>query len=311
MRDGIKEYVADGCRPLDLTAFLRSDSLDAILGLCALSVGQDMPLCSRYDCFVALCRMMPMMDGHDEQARIRAILAKCFGIECDLSLQTADEVWKRGAEVLLFNSHIPTVTTDDIAHFYKTAPHSLPEASELPHLPSDLFLRDACSMDQWERALLAWADAYAPSGFCVTLDTDFGFHAPNPYHVRQAFDTQARTRAQTDMLLAQSLRILSPVLQKQGGELRILVHCCGEDATGLLSYLEKHVGLPRVTWTADADAARGQLLTFSLREHLALIRPVILLSTDCRSEELAGEIAAYARRFPVGLLSVMRDKRND
>ena len=304
MRDGRKEYVADGYGPLDLTALLQSDSVDAIIGLCALSVGRDMPLGSRYDRFLALCRMMPMMNGHDEQARIRAILAKGFGIECDLSMQTADEVWMKTADILLFCPCIPTVTADDIAQFYTSAPHSLPAASELPHLPTNLFLGDASSLEQWEPAILAWADAHAPNGFCVTLDANFDFCAPNPYHVRLALGASVRTRDCVDMLMAQSLRILSPVLQERGGELRILADCRGEAVTGLLSYLEKHVGLPRVRWSTASEQTRECLLDFSLRPHECLISPAL----RCSGQDVSrGEIDLYSRRFPAGLLVMTVD----
>ena len=288
----------------DLTELWQNDAQEALLNLYAVTVGVGKPLFSDYDRFCALCHLMPLMHGHAEAARCHAILRETFGIDERICPQSCDKIWRLTSEALLMQprslADVYAADKNDSATERRVL-----YTTDLP-TPDVRLLIDAWrDLQSWEGEINLWLDKAGQNGACVTLETDFSYVKPDPYHVRLALQSTERSKTEQALLTAQLLRILCIDLRACGGCLQLDVKKCGNDAVALLSYLENSVGLPEIMWSTDDARERELLLAFSLQRHDRAVLPVLRPKREWTTQHLNAEITNYATRFPVGLLKII------
>ena len=283
----------------NLTELWENEAQRGLLALYSASVGRDRPLYSYFDRFFALCEMLTYADGHDEQARCRKILSEELRIDWEPTPQNADRIWMLSAERLLLEPRAPLSQAFEIGAYRKAPTLDLAVTAASTRVPDCFWEGEAQSIAQWQNGLRAWLDATDSCSVSVTLPDAFLFFSPNPYSVKCALAKACRTSDERYLLMAQTLRELSPILQSREGGLHLWVGDCGEAAVKLLSYLEKSVGLPSVTWSTASGRSRESLLDYSVLPHRRLISPVLRVSDRGALEE---EIGRYSKRFPSGLL---------
>ena len=267
----------------NVTELLYDNAWQALLNLYTATIGAGRELFSDYDRFLAVCEMMPLMQGHDERARCESILA--------LTPQSAPEIWRRVADWLLVHPCPP------IGAGMQTIVPKWQTDAFLPYIPS----APTVSADRFlARDVLAWQMEIAEmletctGGVRVVLPKGFCFCNPDRYHVGVAL--KQRGEADADLLTAQLIRVLCIELQKTDCALQLTVNCDACEAVALLSSFERTVGLPSVYWTCRADC--GALLNFSMQAHKHAVLPLLCGEDD----EVQKTAKAYAREFPIGLI---------
>ena len=292
----------------NLTELWEGEAQRELLALYAASVGRGRPLYSDFDRFLALCEILTFADGHDEQARCRKILAEDLGIDSEPTPENAGQIWKRSAEQLLLKPRAPIEKVFDTSAYRKSQALDLPMAAASIGIPTRFWAGEAESIAQWQNDLREWQGAQDMDVVSVSLSDDFVFVSPNPYSVKRALASSNRTAGERDLLMAQTLRELSPLLQSREGGLRLWVGDCGDEAVKLLSYMEKSVGLPSVTWSTASPSSHEALLDYSVLPHRRLISPLLHISDRGAQKE---EIERYSKRFPSGLLMLTDEFRKE
>lgn len=287
----------------NLTELWWNEEQAALMNLYAVTIGVGQPLYSDYDRFRALCRMMPYMEGHNEAERCKNILKK-LGITLPICMEYCDAIWRAASDILLMHPQwtlkmeIEAANDSDISFDLPSMPPPVPI--------EERFLNCVWNgYEEWRDAILPLPDSKDDACIGVTLEDGFTFVSPHPYRVEQVLGSCERDVKAKSLLVAQLLRILCEKLIKRGSTLHLSVADGAEDAVELLSYLEKSVGLPHMTWSTSDAVLRARLLAYSKQRHSFPILPALQIDPKRSRQEQHAELLAYARVFPKGLLTAI------
>ena len=287
------------------TELLYHHAWESLLDLYAVTVGIGKNVFSDYDRFLAMCEMMPLMQGHEERARCESILLDIFGIDIPLCPQNCSEIWRRVADALLTCPRTPVGDSAYVPSEREKITFDLPRVSFPSALSVDVF--QARTLDAWQREIvdeIGERECFS-KGVRVELPRDFRFCNPDPYHVGIAL--ARRAKGDDDVLLAQLVRVLCVALQKDEHPLYLIVNCDAGEAIALLSAMEKTVGLPTVYWMCDEGGMN--LLDFSIKAHKNALFPVLCRADDVDESAFYETVKQYAQKYPLSLISIVGHSR--
>lgn len=288
--------------PADLLGLGGSPALTRLLRACGADEACITGCASDYDKFLALAAAMPLCEGHPLREELQAKLIDATGLSAPLCPHTARLFWERWTEVHWYGRGLLPLTC--------TCPLCVPPApivmntAELTVLPPPTEVR-APDLGSWSVRLEA---TLPQSGDCLlTLDGEYTFTRPNPYHanlaVRRLAEGEMPTAGECSILTAQALRVWGQALVKEGREsCRILIRGGTPEAvTALLAYLQASKALSSLVWIPDdpthAEAVSG--LYGAVGTGYAL--------PDGISDRKAVNIkAAYAAVAPVGRAVILQ-----
>ena len=288
--------------PAHLLGLGGSPALSRLLRACEADEACIMGCASDYNKFLALADAMPLCEGHPLRNEINAKLIAATGLDASLCPHTAHLFWERWTDLHWYGRELPPMT-----HSCPLCVPSAPtvvHAGELSTLPTPTEVR-APDLASWSAVL---EDALPLSGDCIlTLDGDYTFVRPNPYHadlaVRRLMNGEILTIREHSLLVTQALRVWGQALVKKGGTApRVLLRGGAPEAvTALLAYLQASKALPSLVWLphdpAHADAVSGLYRA---------VRTGYVLPDGISSREAEDIQATYAAVAPLGRAVILQ-----
>ncbi len=283
-----------------------SDDLLALLRLCGAKEEAIGERASDYDRFLALCRALPLLEGHPTRAWIASMLQEYFGLQELPTEETAKDFWKTLCERLMEH---PISPKDIVSGAWLcdglTVPSSLPE-NITPVLNANLLLHtNAKTAAAWGAEITEAVAHFAKRGckkIVLHLSNDFDFVTPSLYHVGRALSLAKKDRETTNLLICQLTRELCAAAQEHN---LLLVVICQSNASGackLLDYCETSVGLPRLCWSIREAREAYALLNFTAKAHTNEIFAALPYESVMTTSELSNTIQSWQMRYPVGRL---------
>lgn len=281
------------------------DDLIALLRLCGAKEEMIGERASDYDRFCAVCRALPLLNGHPARAWIESIFEKHFGIKELPAEEDVPKVWKKLCESLLQN---PIASKDLVEGDLLCEPSTYTQLPEnvTPVLNANFFLHSgAKTVESWQHIILSVVTRFAAGGckkIVLNIGEGFDFALPSLYHVDRALSLPQKNREATNLLICQLVRELCVVAQEQD---ILLVFLCGDDPSALarlLEYAEGSVGLPRICWCAREAREAHKLLEFTARPHKNEILAALPYESVMTQNELSNAIEAWQVRYPIGRL---------
>ncbi len=290
----------------NLTELIRTDALDGLLRLCGTEEGI-LARGSDYDFFLAVCRAIPLLQGHPFPQSLQGFLEDRFAITQPLTADSAAEIWRRVSEMLLQHPTAFPVSLESKALPEWDLPSLTEQKSTSVWRVGETVDTAATSWQVWEAELRRSLDERAKAGFsCVALrlsDAALG-QRPNPFFVDRSLSASPRSDEDLALLCAQRVRFFC--IEAQRRALTLLLELDGDcrNPIGFLEWLEQTVGLPAIL----AVATRGNsdlLLRFAEREHRASVGLAIDLARFSDRATLEREVRALAECYPLGRLAVL------
>ncbi len=283
-----------------------SDDLLALLRLCGEKEERIGERASDYDRFLALCRTLPLLEGHPTRAWIAAVLEKYFNLKELPTEETAPAVWRILCETLLQD---PLAPKDLVRGVWLcdslTVPSVLPKNIN-PTLNANLLLHTNTKTAAAWSAEIASVVAHFAANRCqkmvLRLQKGFDFVVPSRYHVDRALTLAKKDREAINLLTCQLMRELCIAAQQHN---LLLVLICEEDPAALkrlLEYAEGNVGLPRICWSARAAREAHALLDFTAQAHKSEVFAAFSYENVMTQNELSDALGAWQVRYPVGRL---------
>ena len=292
-----------------------SEELLSLLRLCGEREESIGARASDYDRFCALCRSLPLLEGHPMRAWIASVLNKYFCIQELPSEEAAAEAWKNLCESLL---QTPIAPSDLVSGAWLCdslcVPDGLPKEIE-PVLHANLLLTlNVASATAWSEEIGKVASHFAMRGcrkIVLQIPDDFVFVTPSRYHADRALTSRKRDRGVEHLLICQLARELCITAQENDFLLVFVCRNHSAELAHLLEYAEQSVGLPRICWSVRDAKEAQMLLDFSARAHENAIFASIPFESVMTEAELLEALRAYQMRYPIGRLGFLtaRDLR--
>ena len=283
-----------------------SDDLCALLRLCGEGEDAIGESASDFDKFQALCRALPLLDGHPTRAWIVSILKKYFDVKELPTEETAAIVWKILSE-RLFGEPLSPQTFVSGAWLCDglTIPSTLPE-NVTPVLNANLVLQtNAKTAALWSSEISSTVVHFVQKGcqkIVFEMGKSFDFVTPSLYHVNRALSLAKKDREATNILTCQLTRELCTFAQAHD---LLLVLECNENSSALarlLEYAEESVGLPRICWSVREVREAHTLLDFTAKPHKSEIFAALSYESVMTQNELLATLESWQVRYPVGRL---------
>ncbi len=292
-----------------------SDDLLALLRLCGAKEETVGERASDYDRFLALCRALPLLEGHPTRTWIVSVLEKFFNLKELLTEASAAEVWKMLCESLM---ETPISPKDLVSGAWLcdelTVPSHLPQ-NVVPVLNANLLLHtNAKNAAKWSKEIASTVTHFAENRckeIVLHLSNDFEFAPPSLYHVDRALSLAKKDREAQNVLTCQLMREICTAAQQH--DLLLVLKCNGNStaAADLLAYAEESVGIPRICWSARKACDAQELLNFTAKAHKNEIFAALTYDNAMTAHELADVLASWQMRYPIGRLCFLtaRDLR--
>ena len=283
-----------------------SDDLASILRLCGEREETIGARASDYDRFLALCRALPLLEGHPTRAWIASVMQKYFDLNELPTEETAPEVWKNLSQTLLQN---PLHINDFISGVWlcdKLTPEAKLPQGVTPALHANLLLQTTSKTTlSWSAEIATTVLRFATNQckkIVLQIDKNFDFIPPSLYGVDRALSLAKKDYKTENLLICQLMRELCTAAQRN--DLLLVVVCDGNTSNlvRLLQYCEENVGLPRLCWcTRDARNAQ-ELLAFSAQSHKNEVFAALFYESVMTQNELFEALASWKVRYPIGKL---------
>ena len=261
---------------------------------------------SDYDRFLALCRALPLLEGHPTRAWIISVLQKYFHLEELPTQESAPVVWKNLSQTLLKKP----LRIDDFVRGAWLCDNLTLEV-KLPQGVTPV-LHANLSLQTKSRTALSWSAEIATTvlhfaanqckKIVFQIDKNFEFTTPSLYGVDRALSLAKKDRKAENLLVCQLMRELCTAAQRN--DLLLVVVCDGDSSNlaRLLQYCEENVGLPRLCFcTRDARDAQ-ELLAFGAKLHKNEVLAALFYESVMTQSELFETLASWQVRYPVGRL---------
>lgn len=283
-----------------------SDDLLSLLRLCGAKEESIGERASDYDRFLALCRALPLLEGHPTRAWIAFVLEKYFNLEELPVEETAVEIWKTLSKSLLEK---PISTKDLVGGAWLsdrlTVPKNLPE-NIVPVLNANLLPdTNAKNTQKWGKEIASAVSHFVENGcqkIVLHISNGFKFAVPSIYGVDRALSISGRDRDAANLLTSQLMREICTVAQEHN--LLLVLICDGNSAelASLLAYAEESVGLPRLCWSVRGAREAHDLLDFTAKPHKNEIFAALSYDNAMTARELDDVLDSWQMRYPVGRL---------
>ena len=293
----------------NLTELWWDEDKQNLLNLVGMTTGEQIERFSDYEKFRALCRLMPMLDGHPIKHRCKDFLTRYFA--CDLPMDEAncDEIWQMTAQELLLHPRCVADLVDSpvgLLWEVDARPKNLPKSIRPILCAERLMSLSAPDWRTWIDFANDELDAFATCGcdrVYIRFCDDFRFETPNLYRVEQTLKALDKKGKICDLLLCQVVRFLCEACAARGWSLQIEVEDCADEVLLLLNYAEQAVGLPRIVWSTANAKTRDGMLAFAFRAHKNSVLPILNGADHPSDGELSDAMQAWAARYPAGMLS--------
>ena len=281
------------------------NDLIALLRLCGAEEEMIGERASNYDRFCAICRALPLLQGHPARAWLESIFENRFAIKELPTEENAAKVWKKLCERLLQD---PIASQDLIDGDLLCEPSTFIQLPKnvTPVLNANFFLHtDEKTVEAWHHSILSVVTRFAAGGCkkaVLHIKEGFDFTAPSLYHVERALSLPKKNREATNLLISQLVRELCAIAQQQD---ILLVLVCEDNPSALarlLEYADESVGLPRICWCTREAREAHKLLEFTAKPHKSEIFAALPYESVMTQNELSNAIEAWQVRFPIGRL---------
>lgn len=235
--------------PADLLRLGSDPALCRLLRACGVEESYITGGASDCDKFLALAAALPLCEGHPLRDEVNAALSQATGLAAPLCPHTAHTHWNAWAEIYRYGGRIAASPLPAVCPFCPPSSPTVLTADALCPLPDPAAVK-APDLDAWSDALSAAlpADGRLP---LFSLSNEYGFVRPDPYHaglaVRKAWEGEALTDREMDLLRTQALRVWGQTLVQRGGGL-LLEGGTPETVSALLYYLDRSRALAETAW---------------------------------------------------------------
>ena len=283
-----------------------SDDLLTLLRLCGEKDEKIGERASDYDRFLALCRALPLLEGHPTRAWIASVLQKYFDLQELPTEENAPKVWKSLSQALLEH---PLAAKELVSGAWLCdaleVPDNLPK-QVTPVLHANLLLQtNAKNAAAWSAEIASVVAHFAVNGcqkILLHFAQNFEFVAPSLYGVDRSLSLSKKDRDAVNLLTSQLVRELCAVAQKEDLLLVLMGDGSSAAIANLLHYCEECVGLPRITWSTKEAREASALFAFNAQAHKHDMHAALLYENAMTEAELSSAIESLQVRYPVGKL---------
>jgi len=289
----------------NLAELIRNESVTNLLHLCGNTEAEVGNTASDYDYWRAVCRAIPLLQGHSFPSALATFLKSELNLEMSIDCPDPSTLWQQGAGALIRRSKIKThfdfsyPEQTDIVHF---SCHNNRQASYVD--TSTWKNSTAVDWNAMERELNARWEICAQHTEVVFLSLSGSVQnkIPSLYHVNLALSQKSDEEG---ILAVQLLRFLCITCKRDQKALILdMDGCTASTVVTLLEQLESTVGLPTTVLSVSSLDTLNTILPFLWRASETNIRIGVCESKLTSAFSLSG----IATSYPIGRLIVYAQK---